>query len=75
MAGVLAEEVVWLGAGQGEDKKVRQRGKDQGQLCDQGVIWTPRHSCHSELGHNEGAGGRGSVVGSVAAPLTCSGNV
>lgn len=75
MAGVLAEEVVWLGAGRGEDKEVRQWGKEQGQLCDRGVIWTPLHSCHSESGHNEGAGGGGSVVGSVASLLPCSGNV
>lgn len=64
-----------MGAGRGEDKEVRQRGEEQGQLCDQGVIWTPLHSCHSESVHNEGAGGGGSVVGSVAAPRTCSGNV
>lgn len=75
MVRVLAEEVVWLGAGRGEDKEVRQRGREQGQLCDQGVIWTSLHSCHSKSGHNEGAGGGGSVVGSASAPLPCSGNV
>lgn len=65
----------WLGAGRSEDKEVRQQGTEQGQLCDQGVIWTPLHSCHSESGHNGGAGGGGPVVGSVAVPLTCTGNV
>lgn len=54
--GGLAAEVVWLGAGRGEDKEVHQRGKGQGQLCDQGVIWTPLRSCHSESGHNGGGG-------------------